>query len=69
VYELILPVGANFSAGDSVIRPHRHIYNTLPHSTKYGTVNKETMLKAAVISYRAQEEVRRFTPFLDPLTF
>ena len=63
----MLPVGAEFAVGDSVIRPHRHIYNTLPHSTAYGTVNKETTLKAAVISYKAQEEVRRFTPFIDPL--
>ncbi len=69
VYELMLPVGADFAAGDSVIRPHRHIYNTLPHSTKYGTVNKDTMLKAAVISYKCSEEVRRFTPFIDPLSF
>ncbi len=69
VYELASPIGREFSAGDSVIRPGRHIYNSLPHSTQYGTVNKDAMLKAAVISYRAQEEVRRFFPYADPLTF
>lgn len=68
-YELMFPVGREFSAGDSVIRPRRHIYNTLPHTTRYGTVSRETMLKAAVISYYAQEEVRRYVPYLDPLTF
>lgn len=67
VFELQFPTGIAFEAGDKVIRPHRHIYNTLPHSTQYGTVNKETMLKAAVISYKAQEEVRRYNPFIDPL--
>ena len=69
VFELQFPTGQEFAAGDSVIRPHRHIYNTLPHTTQYGTVNKDTMLKAAVISYKAQEEVRRFVPYIDPLTF
>ena len=67
VYELLLAAGTSFAVGDGVIRPHRHIYNTLPHSTSYGVVNKETMLKAAVISYKAQEEVRRYNPFIDPL--
>lgn len=69
VFELQFPTGREFEAGDTVIRPHRHIYNTLPHSTQYGTVNKGTMLKAAVISYKAQEERRRYVPYLDPLTF
>ena len=69
VLELAFPVGQNFSAGDSVIRPRRHIYNTLPASTQYGTVNKDSMLKAAVITWTAQEEVRRLNPFIDPLTF
>lgn len=69
VFELQFPTGQEFSAGDTIIRPHRHIYNTLPHSTQYGTVNKDTMLKAAVISYKAQEEVRRYVPFIDPMTF
>lgn len=68
-FELQFPTGTVFSAGDVIIRPHRHIYNTLPHSTQYGTVNKGTMLKAATISYTCQEEVRRWNPFIDPLTF
>lgn len=69
VFELQFPTGLEFSAGDSIIRPTRHIYNTLPHTTQYGTVNKDTMLKAATISYTAQEERRRFVPYIDPLTF
>lgn len=69
VYRLLTAVGEDFAAGDKIIRPRRHIYNTLPHSTRYGTVNKGSMLKAAVISYKVQEEVRRFVPFIDPLTF
>lgn len=69
VFELQFPVGREFSAGDLIIRPHRHIYNTLPHSTQYGTVNKNGMLRAAKISYRAQEEVRRYIPYIDSLTF
>lgn len=70
VFELQFPTNRDFSAGDLVIRPHRHIYNTLPASTQYGTVNSDAgMLKAGVISFVAEEEVRRFTPHLDPLTF
>lgn len=69
IYQLLLPAGRSFEAGDKVIRPRRHFFNTLPHSTRYGTVNKGSSLKAAVISYSATEEVRRFVPFIDPLTF
>jgi len=69
VYETLFPIGQLFDVGDVVIRPARHIFNTLAHQTQYGTVMKETMLKAAVISLRADEEVWRYTPFLDPLTF
>jgi len=67
VYELQRATGIQFYEGDQIIRPYRHIYNTLPYSTKYGRVNKDTMLEAAVISYKAQEEVRRYVPYLDPL--
>lgn len=66
---LLRPLRASFSVGDKIIMPQRHIFNTLPHSVNYGTVNKGTMLKAAVISYRAEEEIRRFVPYIDPLTF
>lgn len=69
VFQLAFPVDQNFFIGDNIIRPRRHIYNTLPHSTQYGVVNKGTLLKAAVISYKAQEEVKRFVPFIDGLTF
>jgi len=69
VYRLAFPASRNFESGDNVIKPRRHVYNTLPASTKYGTVNKDTILKAATISYTVQEEVRRYTPMIDPLTF
>jgi len=69
IYETVFPINQDFDAGDLVIRPKRHIFNTLAHQTQYGTVMKETMLKAAVVSIRAEEEVWRHTPFLDPLTF
>ncbi len=70
VYDLVMPVGRVFSAGDKVILPHRHIYNTLPSRTDYGAVNtSDGMLQAAVISWTATEEVRRGVPFRDPLTF
>jgi hypothetical protein len=68
VYQLVRPVQFHFSAGDKVIRPGRHVFNTLPYSTRYGTINKGSMLKAAVISYRASEEVKRLNPYIDPLT-
>lgn len=70
VFELAMPIGSNFSAGDTVIQPGRHFYNAFPRGIKFGTINQEsTVFKAAVISYMAQEEVKRFQPFLDPLTF
>jgi len=70
VYELAFPVGRDFSAGDSVIRPGRHFYNAFPRGIQYGTINQEsTVFKAAVVSYMAQEEVKRGVPFIDPLTF
>jgi len=68
-FQLLFAVSESFDVGDSVIRPRRHIYNPLPASTQYGVVNKGTLLKAAVISYKAQEEVRRYVPYIDPLTF
>jgi len=67
VYQLRTPIGREFSAGDNVILPLTHIYNSLPHSTQYGTVAKGTMLKAGIISWRGVEEVRRSVPWIDPL--
>lgn len=67
--QLVRAVGSPFTAGDTVIHPLRHIYDSLPYSTRYGTVNKGAMLKAAVISWRCKEEVRRYQPYIDPLTF
>ena len=68
VFELAMPIGGDFAAGDTVIQPGRHFYNSFPRGIKYGTINREsTVFKAAIISYMAQEEVKRFTPFIDPL--
>jgi hypothetical protein len=70
VFQLAMPIGGEFAAGDSVIQPGRHFYNAFPRGIRYGTINKEsTVLKAAVISYMAQEEVHRNQPYIDPLTF
>jgi hypothetical protein len=69
VYKTAWPIERPFSAGDHVIRPGRHIFNSRPASIQYGTINADTMLKAAVISYMAEEEVKRYVPFVDPLTF
>jgi len=70
VFELSHAIGRPFSAGDNVIRPRRHFYDAFPRGIRYGTVNRETVvLKAAVISYQAKEEVRRHWPYIDPLTF
>jgi hypothetical protein len=68
-FNLQFPAGAHFDVGDKLIQPMRHIFNALPKGTQYGTVNKGTMLKAAVISYECSEEVWRHTPYIDPLTF
>ena len=70
VFELVTPIGADFDAGDKVIQPRRHFYNSFPRSIKFGTINQESgVFKAAVISYMAQEEVKRGTTYWDPLTF
>lgn len=70
VYEVARPIAQQFSSGDVVISPRRHIFNQLPEQTRYGTVNKEgTMLKAGVCSIKCEEEVLRRIPFKDPLTF
>lgn len=67
VYELNRPLEFDFLAGSRIIKPRRHIFNTLPASTQYGTINKGSMLKAAVISYRCKEEVKRSVPYIDPM--
>lgn len=69
VYETMMPLGKDFIAGDKIIRPHRHIYNTLPATTTYGTINKGSMIKAAQINYQCTEEVRRYVNYIDSLTF
>lgn len=70
VMRLVRPIEKDFAVGDIVIRPQRHIFNSLPRSTRYGTINKGGgMLKASVISVEFHEEVRRFNTYIDPLTF
>lgn len=69
VYELMYPLDTKFFAGDTLIRPGRHMYNALPTSVQYGTVSKGTMLKAARISYFVTEETVIHSPYLDPMTF
>lgn len=69
VYRLAFPMDRPFDVGDAVIRPQRHIFNSIPRGTQYGTVNKDSMLKASVISWTCDEEVLRSNPFPDPLTF
>lgn len=68
VYRLRVPANKTFSVGDKVIKPTRHFFNTKPASIRYGTVNKDTMLRAAVLSFEAQEEVRRLFNYIDPMT-
>lgn len=67
--QLVRPAGASFSAGDTIIHPLRHIYDSLAYSTAFGIVNKGTVLKAGKLSFRCKEERRVFTPNIDPLTF
>ena len=69
VYETLRPIGASFTAGDTVVSPRRFIFNQLPERTQFGIANKGTMLKAGQISVMCQEEVLRGIPFRDPLTF
>lgn len=70
VFELARPIGGDFAAGDKVIQPGRHFYNAFPRGIQFGTINQESaVFKAAVISYMAQEEVKRYTPYQDSLTF
>jgi hypothetical protein len=70
VFELTFPVGREFSVGDKIIWPGRHFYNAFPRGIEFGTINQESaVFKAAVISYMAQEEVKRGGPFKDPLDF
>jgi len=70
VLELVFPAGRDFAAGDTVIRPSRHFYDSFPRGVQYGTINQEsTVFKAAVISYMAREEVKRPQAFVDPLTY
>lgn len=67
IYLLNRPIGQDFERGDKMIIPRRHIFNALPATTQYGTTLKG--LKAAVISLKCEEEVRRYYPYIDPLTF
>lgn len=67
VIELRAPVGAAFSAGDSVIYPGRHFYDTRPQSTEYGSVVKNSLLWGSRISYFAKQERLINTKFFTPI--
>lgn len=69
VLKLAIAQPVDYYAGDKVISPRVHVYNTLPASTTYGTVvKKESALKCAVISYSCDIEQRRYNPYIDQLT-
>ncbi len=67
VIELRFPIGVPFSAGDDVILPGRHFYDTRPQGTDYGNFAKESLLWGTRISYFAEEEVLRPHKFYEPL--
>lgn len=70
VYKLVHPLGFDFSAGDKLVRPTRHVFNTLPANTRYGVLNKDgKMLKSAIISYNCQIEDIQSPTYIDPITF
>lgn len=70
IYEVTSNFRNSFDVEDTVvIEPRRHIFNSLPASTQYGTVMKGTMLKAARISYFCEEERLVHVPYVDPLTY
>ncbi len=70
VFEMFFPVGRPFSAGDKLIAPRRHMYNAFPRGIKYGLINAESgVFEAAVVSYMAVEEKKRYFPYIDPLDF
>lgn len=54
---LNMPVCGDFSYTDTnIIQPNRFIYNSWPSDIKYGTIHKGDLLKAASISWFAEEE-------------
>jgi len=67
VIELRMPIGVPFSAGDDVIFPWRHFYDTRAESTTYGSIVKNSLLWGSRISYFAVEETLRVNPYADPL--
>jgi len=51
----------DFDTGDtSIIVPKRFIYNSWPDSIQYGSIHKGELLKAAKISWFAEEEEQQF---------
>ena len=67
VVELNFPIGVPFSAGDDVIFPGRHFYDTRAESTEYGNVVKNSLLWGSRISYFAVEEVLRPNNFYEAI--
>jgi hypothetical protein len=51
------PIPYNFDKSDTtVIVPHRFVFNSWPDNIEYGTIHKGELLKAAKISWFAEEE-------------
>ena len=51
----------DFSASDTtIIIPSKHIFNSWPDSIQYGSIHKGELLKAAKISWFAEEEEMQF---------
>jgi len=70
IYELMIPIIYDYDRTETtVVEPRRHIFNSFPASTRYGTVMKGTMLKAGQISYFCEEERLLRYPFVDAITF
>jgi len=67
VIELVMSMGVPFSAGDDVIFPGRHFYDTRARSTVYGSVVKDSLLWGSRISYFATEEVLRMNIFYEAI--
>lgn len=69
VYQLIRPVGFDFSATDTkILRPLTHVYNSFCRSINYGVL-KGGMISAAKLNYMCSVEQKRLNPMIDPLTF
>jgi hypothetical protein len=68
VYRLAFVQGKPFAAGDSVIRPHRAFYMTMPSGIKVADIQSaDGPLTGARLIYVAKEERRRLRGYYDPM--